>query len=373
MLRGLRQGALIVAVQSMGCGLIVGFTDLTLPDAGKQAPRDGGHADASVDAPRDVKERRDVAMDAALDARPDAVDAGRDTSVGNCLGALCSTVTVLWSADAEAKGIALDDTSVYWTAGSGGNFAILKTSLDGGSVTTIASDQSGVETEHGIGELGVDSTNVYWATVTGVNAAAKTGGGMVMTLTFGSSQTAEGLAVSDSGVVLLTTNAVNLATLSGGEREIFDASTGFSPYVTPDRIFWLTEQNGTAVSFVGFDGGGQGASGTLPNGSAGLAVANGFAYVVGPPLLRVALEGGVTTSLSTVHSAASGPLAVDVVRVYWAEGDTLFGRSFADGGVGEALWAGLDGGLGTAVEGLGLHGAYIYWARGNSVYRAAKP
>ncbi len=73
--------------------------------------------------------------------------------------------------------IAVDSTSVYWADGSG---AVMKVGINGGAVTTLASEASDIE----LGTIAVDSTSVYW---TAAGAVKKVGinGGAVTTLASG--------------------------------------------------------------------------------------------------------------------------------------------------------------------------------------------
>jgi hypothetical protein len=69
-----------------------------------------------------------------------------------CAASSCQPV-VLATGQNSPEGLAVDDTSVYWTTSDGN---VMKVSIDGGSPTTLASGQRAPS------GIAIDANNVYW-------------------------------------------------------------------------------------------------------------------------------------------------------------------------------------------------------------------
>jgi sugar lactone lactonase YvrE len=148
-----------------------------------------------------------------------------DTQAGTVLRRVRAggAITTLASAQPSPGGMALsaDDTALYWTnsgAGSGvgdggvGNGTIMKVTLAGGTVTTVAAGQS-----HPTG-IAVDGTTLYWT-----NAGLTTGTGTVVKLTSGG--TPSTLA---SGLTSPYAIAVDATSVYWTQYEVVGSSTGSS-------------------------------------------------------------------------------------------------------------------------------------------------
>jgi hypothetical protein len=98
-------------------------------------------------------------------------------------------VTTLATEPTISGGVAVDAESVYWSAGDG---TIKKVPLGGGIVTTLVSSAGG------FGQVVLDSTSVYWTAYDGVRRAPIDGGAPV-TLASGESGVS-GLAVDGESV-----------------------------------------------------------------------------------------------------------------------------------------------------------------------------
>jgi uncharacterized repeat protein (TIGR03803 family) len=76
-------------------------------------------------------------------------------------------------------GLAVDGTHVYWSTNQAGTGTINRVPLAGGTATTLVTGQNQA------GGLAVTSTNVYWASESGVMVAPLTGGAASQLYGFG--------------------------------------------------------------------------------------------------------------------------------------------------------------------------------------------
>ncbi len=198
----------------------------------------------------------------------------------------------------SSAGIAVDATSVYWTALSAGpgtpGGAVLSCPLSGGATTTLTTGQ------YQPWSIAVDATNVYWTAWSNVVSVPKDGG---VATTLGSGPTA----------------AYGLAALP----------LPVAPGVTAQNIYW-----------------------TVPSDPAGGPGVAGW-------VLAVPAAGGTTVTLASGTMTPSD-IAIDDTSIYWAD-DTLtqIMKMPLDGGTPEAL-PGTFNPMG--VTAVAVDATSVYWA-----------
>jgi hypothetical protein len=253
-------------------------------------------------------------------------------------------------------GLALDSTSVYWandSSFSGGDAAVLRMPLGGGSITTLASGLSRATA------VAVAGGHAYWSSPTGVSRVPSSGGAVA--------------------VLVSVVPPQNVASMLA---------------VDATNVYWaaMGPQGGSCLFAVPIDGGASVAleSGCDPSGSspiAGIAAANGDVFytrdaisnTLSSSLLRVPGTGGLPTTLGShasfvvsgpVVDVVSGPV-VDAVHAYWLDNAC----SSTGGNCQQSLWRVPVGG-GTSVAlthgataPIALDATSVYWAGGGSVTR----
>jgi hypothetical protein len=240
------------------------------------------------------------------------------------------------------SGIAMDSTSLYWTAGSADAGTVTKISLATGTTTTLASGQSNPQ------GIAVDGTSVYWANDDGVLRMPLDGGTPV---SLAVAPAGAGVAV-DSASVFWTSpgrSAVMTVLLDGGSpTAIATGQTGpFGIALSSSTVYWTAlgaeyQSTGT-VNAAPLDGG---AAITLAFGQkypTGIAVDATSVYWTemaydedGGAVMKMPLGGGAATTLATGQAYPAG-IAVDATSVYWANEGTCPGDGGACSGTIERL------------------------------------
>jgi hypothetical protein len=251
---------------------------------------------------------------------------------GACIVALASGLN-------EVIAIAVNTTSVYWTApmndyGTAGP-SVMRVSVDGGTPVMVA---SGGYPE----QIALDDTSVYWTSWAGpmhedeqpnpqwLLMKAPLNGGSVATLWSGASSLG-GIAV----------NATDVYCASGGdEGSILKVATNGG---APTTI--TTGQDGT---------GGIAAEGTSIYW--GGSYINGEGQTTGGSVMKAAVAGGVTTTLTTAQDAPQNIVA-DAKNVYWTtyDGGTVM-QVPVGGGAPTTIASGQDG-----PDNLAVDGTSVYW------------
>lgn len=329
-----------------------GTADAGAADGGVDSTVDGSSTDATVlDAGSDV-----TAMDSPSSGDATAeVDTGMDaggceaglalcsgqcidttsdpTNCGGC-GITCSgcaygrCAMFLVTSQVDPQGIAHDATNVYW--GDNDKNAILKSPLDGGAVTTLASGTYNIQA------LAADGTNVYWTDGSSVSSVPA-GGGAATQLGQGSSLSVYGAAhmAQDANNVYWTSSAPVDGTVSGVIVSVPKGGGTVSTLVSePDgwralavdatNIYWTNLSLGT-VEKAPLTGG---TPTTLASGQvqpSGIALYAGTLYWKdsGGGIVSVPTTGGTPTTLAVAYVGISGDVAADSTSVYWVDSTHL--------------------------------------------------
>ena len=159
--------------------------------------------------------------------------------------------TLLAEGQGSGAAVAVDDTSVYWTNGDSG--AVMKVPKLGGSATALASGQNNPEA------IALDATSVYWTcSVGGTVMKVSKLGGSATTLASGQS--------NPSGIVVDATHVywtdymdgtVKKVPLAGGLATTLASgqSHPFGIAVDTARVYWVTADEAGTVTCVPLDGG----------------------------------------------------------------------------------------------------------------------
>ncbi len=223
-------------------------------------------------------------------------------------------------------GMAIDDTSVYWTTcgdPTGGN--VLKVSKAGGEVVALGSGDR-------LSGIAVANGSVYWVAGTsdassGAIMEIPVGGGAMTTLASMSGDPAH--IAADSSCIYwseIMAGTVMKVPITGGEATtIALAETPFWIALGETDVFWMGQgvmkapkAGGTATALT--------PSSFLTLLPAGLAVdATNVYFTSGSPgsmsaVSTVFVQGGAITPITSgAQSSIPGPIAIDDTRAYWAD------------------------------------------------------
>lgn len=267
--------------------------------------------------------------------------------------------------------IAADATSVYWVDPSAG--VVMKVPAAGGAPVTLASGQKALA-------ITVDAQSVYWLTASTL-AKTSLNGGTVQTLA-SDPQGWPGwtIAVDATSVYwVASTRYVSKMALDGGlATPLASVGCGGGPFAVDARsVYWADCLNVMSVPV----GGGTATTLAAAGGSVVSIVTNQttIAWAANPG--GDVTPGGVMTmpvrgSQPTLVAASGGPgVAIDATHVYWEATDAVMSAGLA-GGTPTMLAAGQD--FSSPVNNnLALVGRTLYWgvcpAGGGGIVKLALP
>lgn len=306
-------------------------------------------------------------------AAPDLTDAVPPPDMGpdhSCPGSDPSgdsgaSLVTLAAGQHQIEGMAIDSTSIYWTARVPDNVyrsrAVLAISLSGGTPTTL----------FGAGFpslIAVDATDVYWVDTSSVEKIPKGGGRVTMAVALAKMPSA--LATDGVRVYwadLASNGSLASVPVGGGTPTTLAIDQPYPGSIALDgaNVYWT---NGSTVVTAPKTGG---VPMTLASGQSPSAVAvdSVNAYWVNDTtdgtVVKAPLSGGAAKTFAT---AQGGPrsIAVDASNVYWT--DNLSGTVMAVricGGAPVTLASGQDGPTFIAVD-----ATSVYWTnRGGTVMK----
>jgi hypothetical protein len=283
--------------------------------------------------------------------------------------------------EAALLALAIDETDVYVTAqyndaSAGG---LLRTSLDGGTLVTLAQEPAAAAF------VAVDTTNVYWTVFDGVLAMSKDGGAP-STLASGP-QNFAGVAADGTSVYWSAANTGTVVryAIDGGSIETLatlqDQPVGVA--LDTDSVYWsnlgMTAGAGSIVR-VSKAGGTTSTLAAVTPSSAGIAVNGDRVYWTSPPVmvgsipsyvLAVPIDGGAVSTLATACSLfppAFEFLVVDPPQIYVTA--AVYGGVFSvpiEGGTPIALVPQV------AALGITANSENLYWIGDGNIWSHAKP
>jgi hypothetical protein len=288
--------------------------------------------------------------------------------------------------DAGLFAIAIDPTDIYVTAqyndaSAGG---LLRTSIDGGTMVTLANESSAAEF------VAVDTTNVYWTTFDGVLAMPKDGGAP-STLASGP-QDFEGVAADGTNVYWAAANTGTIVRYAVDGGFVATLATGqegpVSLALDTESIYWINlgASAGATIVRVSKAGGTPSTLAANTPSMGGIAVEGDSVYWTLSPsstglltspssVLAVSIDGGLVSTLATGLNVPPEPpafmyLVADPASIYFT----------AVGLVGGGIYsAPVDGGAAMPLTpqvfalGIAASSETLYWIGDNVVWSRPKP
>lgn len=295
---------------------------------------------------------------------------------GACTAGACGPVVLLANGGNVGNDIAVDATSIYWTARSGSlGGSVMRANKDGSGATPLISGIT-CPSDGGPSRIAIDDDHVYVTNYRcdNVMRVGKDGTGPTTLLTFPPGSGADYVVVSDDRIYvgLYFANKIMVANKDGsGLATLASSPTGrtVTMAIHGSDMFWTGFFGGPMLQRVSLGGG---AITTLVPSGDGYGMAldadDVFIGTLGGALLKLPGGAGAPVQLASGTGWVDG-IVPDEEHVYWSNAGNpgTIRRANKDGSGAVTLVAGLDMPFAMAAD-----GEAIYWTHFSNAFKLMK-